>query len=112
MVSRRLNLNGRFMSDQDLEKYFWETVEQALNLANDKAQAADPGVASEALMYAAARFATFIMAANSESQADFVEDRSEYFKHLASRFRDFLDDNLDDYGENYHQLLERPEEAE
>ncbi|GAA6153000.1 DUF3144 domain-containing protein [Pseudoteredinibacter isoporae] len=96
------------MSDQDLEQLFWSSVEESLSLANEKAQDADPGVVSEALMYAAARFATFIMAANSETQEDFVEDRSEYFKHLAARFRTFLDDNLDDYGENYHVLLERP----
>ncbi|MCV6624466.1 MAG: DUF3144 domain-containing protein [Cellvibrionaceae bacterium] len=92
------------MSDseqQAIEQGFWDTVEQSLSLANDKGAELDPGVVGEALMYAAARFATFTMAANSESQQDFVTDRSEYFKFLSGRFRDFLDQHFDDYGENY-----------
>lgn len=98
------------MSEQDLEQLFWQSVEETLALANEKGQDADPGVVSEALMYAAARFATFIMAANSETQEDFVQDRSEVFMHLAGRFRSMLDENLDDYSEHYHDLLERPAE--
>lgn len=96
------------MSD-DTEKAFWQTAEKMLEVANEYGQDSDPGVVSEAMMYAAARFATFVMAINSESKEDFVADRSEAFKFLAGRFRDMLDENFDDYGENYSEFLPEKE---
>jgi len=53
-----------------------------------------------------------VMAVNSESQEDFVEDRSQSFKFLSGRFRDMLDDNFDDYSENYKDYLPNKTAAE
>jgi len=100
------------MSDDKLERDFFELADKLLAIANDKGQEVDPGVVSEALMYAAARFGTFVMAVNSESQEDFVEDRSQSFKFLSGRFRDMLDDNFDDYSENYKDYLPNKTAAE
>jgi len=93
------------MSEENLEQAFWDLAEQMLALANEKAQEIDPGVVSESMMYAAARFSTFVMAVNSQGKEDFVTDRSEYFKYLAGRYRNFLDENFDDYSENFDKHL-------
>jgi hypothetical protein len=93
------------MSDEKIEEAFWQTAERMLEIANEHGKETDPGVVSEAMLYAAARFATFVMAVNSESQADFVADRSDAFKFLSGRFRDMLDENFDDYGEKYQDYL-------
>ncbi len=99
-------------NNEAVEQAFWTLAEQMLELGNSKAQDIDPGVVSEAMMYASARFATFVMANSSESKEDFIADRSEYFKYLAGRFRDFLDDSFDDYSENYEQVASEGQEGQ
>lgn len=79
-----------------------QLVAQA-NMATD--QGLSPGEVHQALMYASARYGAFIVAASSESKADFKEDKLEARNFYLDQFRQLLNDNFDDYLHHYEHYL-------
>lgn len=89
------------MSDQHNEDKFWELADEFISLANERSEEAGPGLASDALLYAAARYAVFLSASSSESKQDFLEDKDEIFNFLSKQFRTMLGENLKEYTDNF-----------
>lgn len=85
----------------------WELIEEFIEAANQKCSEHDPGVVSEALMYAASRFSAFVAAANSIDRSAFKDEQPEIERKLHFHFKDFLKHNLNDYAENYKVLIEK-----
>ena len=101
------------MSQEDDENVFWDLVESFIQKANDACDDADPGVVSAALLNAAARFNAFVVAHSSLDKNEFAEDVENSVNYLTGRYRDFLKEHMEDYRENYRQLIgvrELPEE--
>lgn len=89
-------------SDDDI---YWDLVEQFIEGANQACEQADPGIVAAALMNAAARFNTFAVAHASLDKHEFAEDVEGTTNYLSGRFRDFLKEHMQDYSDNYTQLI-------
>lgn len=83
------------------EKEFWDMTDQLLEQANTFSDTQDVGRVAEALMYAAARFNTYLVAASCEDRNDFKDDRESSESILREQFEKMLSANFDDYTENY-----------
>jgi|TARA_B110000116_G_C16774487_1_gene555032 hypothetical protein len=86
------------MSD---EQQFWDMTDSFLEKANELSDGADVGRVAEALLYAAARFNTYLVASSCEDRNDFKADRESSEMILREQFEKMLTVNLDDYVENF-----------
>lgn len=101
------------MTETNDEQLFWDLVENFIQKANDACDDADPGIVSAAMLNASARFNAFVVAHSSLDKNEFAEDVENSVNYLTGRYRDFLKEHMEDYRENYRQLIgvrELPEE--
>ncbi len=103
MSQERTNRESTDISAE--EKQFWDTVDAFLDAANSTAQECDPGVVASAVMYAAARYCAFNIACFSESRKDFLDDSANSVSHFTAEFKKLLQENMEDYGENFKVYL-------
>jgi len=87
------------------EQLFWDLVERFIQTANDACDEVDSGIVSAAMLNAAARFNAFAVAYSSLDKNEFSEDVDNSVNYLTGRYRDFLKEHMDDYRENYRQLI-------
>ncbi len=93
-------------SDSNTENLLWNLVDNLIEQTNVACEEGlNPGDAHQALMYACARFGAFIVADNSESKADFIEDEKDAKKFYLDQFRSFLHENFDEYRENFKHYV-------
>ena len=91
----------------ETKQQFWQLVEELINAANQKASDSEPVLVSDALLYAAARYNSYVAAAATASRAEFKAELGEVKVLLMEQFEAMLDANLDDYLDNYKIYLER-----
>ncbi|RZA04177.1 MAG: DUF3144 domain-containing protein [Moraxellaceae bacterium] len=91
------------------EHQFWDLVDSFIEKANGACDEVDPGVVSAALLNAAARFNSFVVASSSIDRKEYIDEIESAQNYLTGRYRDLLRDNLDDYRENYKVYI-RPDE--
>ena len=91
------------------EKQFWDLVDSFIEKANNACEELDPGVVSAALLNAAARFNSFVVASSSIDRKEYIDEIESAQNYLTGRYRDLLRDNLDDYRDNYKVYI-RPDE--
>ena len=83
------------------EKKFWDMTDAFLQQANTLSDSNDVGRTAEALMYAAARFNTYLVASSCKDRNDLKDDRESSEAILREQFDKMLTSNFDDYVENY-----------
>ncbi len=88
-------------SPQDNDPEFWNLAEQFIEMANAALETTDAGKVGAAMLYAAARFNTFVVAASSLDRKEFIEDADDTMDYLSKQFRHMLGDNLRDFKDNY-----------
>ena len=92
------------MSTEALDDAFWQRADEVINLANEqceKAESSDEVIAS--LLYASARFNAFLIAAAAQSAADIQSGKDDAVAYFTEQYRQLLQDNLDDYIENFDE---------
>lgn len=94
-------------SDQAKAEAIYDLADSLLERVNQATDdQLDPGDAHQALMFAAARYGAFIVAASSESKEDFQQDKLDARNFYMDQFRQMLNQNMDDYLDNYSDYLE------
>ena len=92
------------MSTEALDDAFWQRADEVINLANEqceKAESSDEVIAS--LLYASARFNAFLIPATAQSAADIQSGKDDAVAYFTEQYRQLLQDNLDDYIENFDE---------
>lgn len=100
------------MSDEDLDKQFRNVADAFIHLANKQAETVPRENVSMALLYAAARFNSFIVASHAPDEGKYQRDREAAFEFFLREYKRMLKENLDDYakiyGENkYAQFMKK-----
>lgn len=83
---------------------FWQLADRFIELANNNLDAHSPDTVSNALLYAAAGFNAFVLAAQSESLDDLKCDKDEASRHYIGQYKRLLLENLESYEANYKEL--------
>lgn len=93
------------MSDEDIDKEFRKMADSFIDLANQHANADNREVVSMALLYAAARFNSFVVAAHAPDLKKFDADRRKALEFFLGKYKEMLDENLDDYRKMYDESV-------
>lgn len=93
------------MSDEDLDKEFRRMADSFIDLANKHSDTAEHEVVSMALLYAAARFNSFVVASHAPDVKKYDSDREKAFEFFLGKYKEMLNENLDDYRRLYDESL-------
>ncbi len=77
----------------DAEQQFWDLAEELIGNANQKTEQVDTVLVSDAMLYAAARFAVYTAAAGTQERKQFKEEQGEIKTKLLEQFETMLDSN-------------------
>ena len=93
-------------SNDENGEVFWELIDSFIDLANDHVKAGKGDSVSAAMSYAAARFNAFVVAASASDADALKADREKAVEFFVERFKNMLDDNLNEYIENFNEYTE------
>jgi hypothetical protein len=113
-----LTLCGRSRSQQfipstsahmttEADDQFYERADAHIHIANDQTKTVGRGKVSASLMYATARFNSWISACKAESGDDLLAGKEEIIEYFVEEYRKMLDENLNDYIKNFDKYMGR-----
>lgn len=85
---------------------FFDRADAHIELSNEQAGAADKGKVSASMLYATARFNTWVAASGYKSGKSMGEDREKIRAYFLSEYAKMLEDHLDDYIEHFDKYME------
>jgi hypothetical protein len=88
---------------KNTDEKFYSRADAVIDLANDQAAETDRGKVSASLMFATARFNSFVSACKAVSPEDLASGKEEIVEYFVSEYRMMLTENLDDYIANYEK---------
>lgn len=92
---------------KDADDNFYTRADQHIHLSNDQL-AAEPGrgKVSASMLYAASRFNSWVSACGFKSAEDMAAAKTETISYFVEQYRLMLEENLDDYIENFGRYME------
>jgi len=88
---------------EEIDREFRQVVDRFIALANEQIDTVKREHVSMALLYAAARFNSFIVASHAQDVEQFRADKSKAFEFFCTEYHRMLTENLDDYERIYAQ---------
>ena len=95
----------KVIGDAELDDKFFERADAHIHLSNDQTNQAGIGKVSASMMYATARFNSWISACGFMKGSEMEEARAETIDYFVEQFRLMLEDNLDDYVRNFDKYM-------
>ena len=90
----------------DADEHFFQRADAHIHLANDQLQAVDSrGKVSASMLYAAARFNAWVSARGFGAGSEMAAAREQTLKYYCEQYRLMLEENLDDYIDNFEQYM-------
>lgn len=86
---------------EEIDREFRAVVDRFIHLANEQLESVPREHVSLALLYAAARFNSFVVSTHAPNKEKFQADRTKAFEFFSSEYHRMLDENLDDYEKVY-----------
>ncbi len=85
-----------------LDENFFERADEHINLANNHINTQiEPRLVSASLMFASARFNAWISASGFENGEELKARKKELLEYFVSQYSSMLEENLDNYADNY-----------
>jgi len=89
------------MSDDQPDKQFWDLADSFIHLANEHLAKVPRSRVSATLLYAAARFNSFVVTASSTSKAQLAEEKEAAISYFVEQYEKMLRENVEDQLKNY-----------
>lgn len=86
---------------------FYARADSHIHVANSQIEEVDRGKVSASMMFATARFNSWISACKAESGDHLLEGKEEIIEHFVELYRKMLSENLDDYARNFDKYMNR-----
>lgn len=96
---------------QETDEEFYDRADAHIHLSNS--QVTDEitrGKVSSSFMYGAARYNAWVSACGWENAKEMNEAKEETIEYFSTEFRKMLEENLDDYIENFDTYMQAPDE--
>lgn len=91
------------------DKEFYDRVDAHIDLANGQVPKTGTGQACASLMYATARFSSWLAARRCSNGAEMREARKQNIDYFLEEYRKMLEENMDDYIKNYDMYMQKPD---
>jgi len=92
---------------QNTDDKFYDRADAHIHLSNEHCEDIGAGKVSASMMYATARFNTWVSACGFENAGQMKEDRQQTIEYFVSEYKKMLEENLDDYIENFDKYMQR-----
>jgi hypothetical protein len=100
-----LFLSEGVMSNK-VDDTFYSRADAHINLSNDQLRIVEGrGKVSSSTLYAAARFNAWVSACGFDSGKQMAAARAETINYFCEQYRLMLEENLDDYIENFEKFM-------
>lgn len=93
------------MSNTEKDDEFYSLANQYIDLANEQCEQTDKGKVSAMLLYAAARFNTYIVASSAADADQFDSLKESAFEFLMDEYKKMLNEHFADYKANFEKYL-------
>ncbi len=91
---------------KDVDKGFYARADAHIFLSNDQMkEAIKPGEVSASFMYSVARFNAWISAAGFNNAVEMNQSKQKMVDYFVTQYRQMLDENLDDYINNFDAYM-------
>jgi hypothetical protein len=91
---------------QEVDNEFYERADEHIRLSNDQiSEKASLGKVSASNMYATARFNAWVSACGWDNAQEMAESKQEILEYFITEYRKMLEENLDDYIENFESYM-------
>ena len=91
---------------------FYGRADAHIHLSNDQMGETGAGKVSASMMYATARFNSWISARGFSTGSEMKEHRSETIEYFLEEYRKMLEENLDDYIENFDSYQQAGQDSD
>lgn len=85
---------------------FFERADSHIHLSNQQiSETVSRGKVSASMMYSTARFNAWLSACSQQDSAEMAENKQETIEYFVAEYRKMLEENLNDYIENYEPYM-------
>lgn len=92
------------------DEKFYDRADAHIHLSNDQINGdVTIGKVSASMMYATARFNSWVSACSWSSAAEMKAAKDEILEYFVNEYRKMLDENLNDYITNFAKYMEKGE---
>lgn len=92
---------------EDVDDDFYGRADAHIHVANEQTDKVSRGKVSASMMYATARFNSWISACKADSGDDLAAGKEEIIEYFVEQYREMLSENLDDYARNFEKYMNR-----
>ncbi|WP_020396594.1 DUF3144 domain-containing protein [Thiolinea disciformis] len=97
---------------EEIDESFYTRADAHIELSNQQIhENTDGEKVSLSMMYAAARFNAWLSATGYNSAQELKKAKAEQMKYFMGEYRQMLEENFDDYIENFQHYMMPSEEA-
>lgn len=90
----------------DVDDKFYERADEHIHLSNKQiSEDIGPGKVSASNMYAVARFNAWVSAGGWKNEKELSEAKEETIEYFVTEYRKMLEDNLNDYIDNFESYM-------
>ena len=86
---------------------FYKRADTHIHIANEQTEKVSRGKVSASMMYATARFNSWISACKVESGDDLLEGKEVIIEYFVEQYREMLGEHIDDYARNFDKYMNR-----
>jgi hypothetical protein len=94
------------MSDTD--DRFYDRADEHIHLSNSQMRETEAGKVSASMMYATARFNSWLTARGFSSGDEMQKLRDQSIEYFITEYRKMLEENMDDYINNFEKYTGNP----
>ena len=96
---------------QDVDDEFYNRADAHINLSNEQvSKDVGRGKVSASFMFGMARFNAYVSAISCDNKDEMISDKDEAIEYFVSQYSKMLEENYDDYIENFEKYMDAPEE--
>lgn len=90
---------------QEKDDRFFDRADAHIHLSNDQLAEVSRGKVSASMMYGLARFNAWVSASGFESADQMRSAKAETIQYFSTEYVKMLEENLDDYIDNFDQYM-------
>ena len=95
---------------QEVDDEFYDRADAHIHLSNEQiSEKVGKGKVSASNMYATARFNAYISACGWDSKEEMEKSKTETLEYFVNEYSKMLEENLDDYIENFDSYMQPSE---
>jgi hypothetical protein len=88
-----------------IDKDFYNRADAHINLSNDQLSDCSMSKVNASMMFSVTRFSSWISAYGFKTQEEFRNSKAETLNQLVQDYKEMLEENLDDYIENFDKYM-------